>query len=242
MIAGHAPELASTPDRLAYLLGMSAGTTEAAAALVEAARRSGVRDARVLAALRAVPRSAYVPPAQARLAYEDTPVPIPHRQVTTQPSLVARMIEGLALRGAERVLEVGTGYGYQTALLARLAREVCSVERWPDLAASAAANLAGQGVANAHVVVGDGGEGLPEQAPFDAVVVSAAFPEVPPPRAAQRALGGRLVQPIGHGGHERVMLFENRTGTGVEAVRMLSGAHFVPLYGRHGFPDPSAEP
>lgn len=215
---------------------------EPAASLVEAARRSGVRDPRVLDALAAVPRTAYVPPGHARLAYEDMPVPIPHGQVTTQPSLVARMLEGLALRGAERVLEVGTGYGYQTALLARLAREVWSVERWPDLADAARANLAGGGVDNAHVLVGDGSEGLPEHAPFDAVLVSAAFPRVPPPLAGQVALGGRLVQPIGHGGNEQVVLFENRSGTRLEEAGVLIGAHFVPLYGRHGFPDAGAEP
>jgi protein-L-isoaspartate(D-aspartate) O-methyltransferase len=222
-------------------MGEAGRAGEPAASLVEAARRSGVHDPRVLDALQAVPRSAYVPPGQARLAYEDMPVPIPHGQVTTQPSLVARMLEGLALRGVERVLEVGTGYGYQTALLARLAREVWSIERWPDLADAARANLAGGGVDNAHVLVGDGSEGLPEHAPFDAVLVSAAFPQVPPPLAGQLALGGRLVQPIGHGGNEQVVLFENRAGTRLEEAEVLIGAHFVPLYGRHGFPDPRAD-
>ncbi len=214
---------------------------EPPAPLVEAARRSGVRDPRVLEALRGVPRSAYVPPAHAGLAYEDTPVPIPHGQVTTQPSLVARMVEGLALRGVERVLEVGTGHGYQTAVLARLAREVWSIERWPDLAETARASLAAGGVVNAHVLVGDGGEGLPDRAPFDAVLVSAAFPQVPPPLARQLALGGRLVQPIGRGGNEQVVLFENRSGGRLEQARVLIGAHFVPLYGRHGFRDPRLE-
>jgi protein-L-isoaspartate(D-aspartate) O-methyltransferase len=205
------------------------------AALVEAARRTAVRDARVLDALRSVPRRAYVPPELAGLAYDDTPIPIPHRQVTTQPSLVARMIEGLALTGVERVLEVGTGLGYQTALLARLAREVWSIERWADLAETARANLTANGVGNVHVLVGDGSEGLPEHAPFDGVLVSAAYPRVPPPLAEQLALGGRLVQPIGRGGNERVVLFERRSPAGLEEARTLIGAHFVPLYGRHGF-------
>src|SRR5919108_4108441 len=135
---------------------MASSGVDSPGALVEAASRSGVRDPRVLKALEAVPRRAYVPPELAGLAYEDTPIPIPHRQVTTQPSLVARMVEGLSLTGVERVLEVGTGYGWQTALLARLAREVWSVERWADLAATARTNLAGGGVDNTRVLVGDG--------------------------------------------------------------------------------------
>ena len=193
-----------------------------------------VADARVLAAFRAVPRAAFVPSELVRAAYVDEPLPIPHRQVTTQPSLVARMVEALALGGRDRVLEVGSGYGFQTALLAYLADFVWSVERWADLAAAARENLARNGVENAEVVVGDGSEGLPGHAPFDAIVVSAAFPEVPPPLAAQLAPGGRLVQPIGSGGDEEVVLFE-RTDGGLERRRTITGARFVQLFGRHGF-------
>ncbi len=154
--------------------------------------------------------------------------------MTTQPSLVAKMIEALALTGEERVLEVGTGYGWQTALLARLAREVWSIERRPDLAETARENLARHGVENATVVVGDGTEGLAAQSPFDAILVSAAFPEVPEPLADQLVADGRLVQPIGPGGSEEVVLFERRP-EGLVARRTITGAHFVRLVGRHGY-------
>jgi protein-L-isoaspartate(D-aspartate) O-methyltransferase len=174
--------------------------------LVAAAREAGVGDAQVLEALRSVPRALFVPPAQIDRAYLDVPLPIAHAQVTTQPSLVAKMVEALALTGSERVLEVGTGY-----------------------------NLERYGVRNVEVAVGDGSRGLTEQAPFDAVLVSAAFPRVPPPLAEQLGPGGRLVQPIGQGGNEDVVLFERR-GDRLEPVRTLTLAHFVPLVGRHGFP------
>jgi protein-L-isoaspartate(D-aspartate) O-methyltransferase len=160
-------------------------------ALVEAARDDGVRDERLLAAIAAVPRSEFVPVELAGLADVDMPIAIPHGQVTTQPSLVARMVEALSLSGEERVLEIGTGYGWQTALLAELAREVFSVERFADLAETARAALAGQ--ENVVIVVGDGSEGLPEHAPFDAILVAAAYPSVPVPLAEQLAENARLV-------------------------------------------------
>ncbi|MEW6582068.1 MAG: protein-L-isoaspartate(D-aspartate) O-methyltransferase [Actinomycetota bacterium] len=202
--------------------------------LVAAARAAGVRDPRVLAALGRVPRDAFVPRGVAHHAYADVPIPIPGGQVTSQPSLIAAMIEALDLHGTETVLEVGTGHGFQTALLASLAAEVWSVERLPTLAAAARANLAARGVTNAHVVVGDGTEGLAAHAPYDAIVVSAAFPAVPPPLAAQLAPGGRLVQPIGPGGDERVVLFV-RDPDGLRLARRITDATFVPLVGRHGF-------
>jgi protein-L-isoaspartate(D-aspartate) O-methyltransferase len=202
--------------------------------LVDAARRVGVRDARVHEALRSVPRAGFVPAEGCDDAYRDVPLPIPHGQVTTQPSLVAKMIEALELSGSEHVLEVGTGYGFQTALLARLAAFVWSIERWEDLAEAARVNLFHQAVGNVEVTVGDGSEGLPEHAPYDAVLVSAAFPKVPGPLAEQLAEGGRLVQPIGSGGDEEVVLFEKRRGRLLRA-RFVTGAHFVRLYGRHGF-------
>jgi protein-L-isoaspartate(D-aspartate) O-methyltransferase len=204
--------------------------------LIRAVVSAGVRDARVLEALREVPRANFVPPDLAEQAYLDRPLPIPHGQVTTQPSLSAKMIEALGLSGSERVLEVGTGYGFQTALLAHLSGSVWSVERWPGVAGTAKENLTRHGVTNVEVVAGDGTEGLPEYAPYDAILVSAAFPSVPPPLTEQLAAGGRLVQPIGSGGAEAVVLFEKEKG---ELVRRhtITGAHFVKLYGAHAFPE-----
>jgi protein-L-isoaspartate(D-aspartate) O-methyltransferase len=193
-----------------------------------------VRDARLLEAIGAVRRADFVPPDHAAGAYHDSPLPIPHGQVTTQPSLVAQMVEALELTSSDRVLEIGTGYGWQTALLARLAEEVWSVERWDDLARTARANLARHGVENATVVVGDGSRGLSGHAPYDAILVAAAFPQVPGPLSEQLGEGGRLVQPIGLGGADEVVLFEKRGGV-VERSRLLTDAHFVRLYGEHGF-------
>jgi protein-L-isoaspartate(D-aspartate) O-methyltransferase len=203
--------------------------------LAAAARAAGVRDERVLAAITAIPRGPFLPPAYAASAGLDEPVPIGEQQVTTQPSLTARMLEGLALTGSEQVLEVGTGYGWQTALLARLARHVISIETRPALAAAARANLAAAGISGAEVITGDGTGGWPPGAPYDAVLVSAAYPRVPAPLAEQLAEGGRLVQPIGPGGDEIVTAFTKRAGRLVR-LRALTGARFVPLVGRYAWP------
>jgi protein-L-isoaspartate(D-aspartate) O-methyltransferase len=197
---------------------------------------AGVRDPRLVDAFREIPRANFVPPELVEQACLDRPLPIPHGQVTTQPSLSAKMIEALELTGSERVLEVGTGYGFQTALLARLSGSVWSVERWPDVAATARENLTRHGVTNVEVVAGDGTEGLTEHTPYDAILVSAAFPSVPPPLAEQLTVGGRLVQPIGSGGQEAVILFEKRK-EGLVRRRTVTGAHFVRLYGSHAFPE-----
>jgi protein-L-isoaspartate(D-aspartate) O-methyltransferase len=199
-------------------------------------REKGVGDERVLAAIASVPRAGFVPAAQRGRAYRDEPIPIPHHQVTTQPSLIASMLEALALGGDERVLEVGTGHGFQTALLSRLAARVFSIERFADLALTARANLERHGARNVEVAVGDGSAGLPRNAPFDAIVVSAAFTEVPEPLAAQLADGGRLVQPLGPAGRDEVTLFERRGGA-IEPLARVIPAHFVKLYGAHGFAD-----
>jgi protein-L-isoaspartate(D-aspartate) O-methyltransferase len=191
-------------------------------------RAAGIGDERVLGAIARVPRLEFVPAEAAAGAYFDEPIPIGHGQVTTQPSLVARMVEALGLRGGEQALEIGTGLGWQTALLATLAGRVWSIERFPDFAEAARSNLAARAIENAEVVVGDGGEGLAEHAPYDAIVVSAASPEVPSPLAEQLADGGRLVHPLGTGGDEQVILFEKRSGE-LRALRALTRARFVKL-------------
>jgi len=202
--------------------------------LVQAAQAAGVRDRRVLGAIRSTPREKFVPAAYAGKAYADQPIPISHGQVTSQPSLVAVMVAALGVAGTDKVLEVGTGYGYQTALLARLAAQVISIEAWPGLAAQAQRNLAGQGITNVEVMTGDGSQGVPGHAPFDAIIVSAAFPQVPQPLASQLTIGGRLVQPVGPGGDEDVVLYRRADG-GLTRVRVLTGARFVRLHGRHGY-------
>jgi protein-L-isoaspartate(D-aspartate) O-methyltransferase len=204
--------------------------------LVATVRRRGIRDPRLLGAIREVPRGDFVPPDLADQAYFDVPLPIGHSQVTTQPSLVAQMVEALELAGPERVLEIGTGFGWQTALLARLAARVWSIERWADLAGEARRRLQETGAANVEVVVGDGTEGHPGGAPYDAILVSAAYPSVPGALASQLAEGGRLVQPLGQGGAEEVVLF-SKTGGGLKRRRVLTRAYFVRLCERHGFPE-----
>lgn len=198
--------------------------------LVEASRATGVRDARVLDAMASVPRDRFVPEDQVSRAHIDRPIPIAHLQVTTQPSLVAIMVEALGLRGGERVLEVGTGLGYQAAVLAELGARVWTIERFPALAEQARQNLTAAGVDTVEVTVGDGTDGLPDHAPFDATILAAAAPEVPPALVEQLRVGGRLVHPVGPGGAEQVQLFE-RTDDGLETVAFLTHARFVPLVG-----------
>jgi protein-L-isoaspartate(D-aspartate) O-methyltransferase len=213
---------------------LRAHTGEVEASLVRACRLAGVRNIRVLQAVDAVPRAAFVPAELVDQADDDWPLLIPHGQVTTQPSLVARMIEALELSGTERVLEVGTGYGWQTALLARLAQEVWSVERFADVAETARQNLRRHGAEPAHVIVGDGTEGLAERSPFNAILVAAAFPTVPPPLITQLTDGGRLVMPIGPGGQDTVVQFVKASDRLLHA-RDVVQAHFVRLVGRYGF-------
>ncbi|MGN9837056.1 protein-L-isoaspartate(D-aspartate) O-methyltransferase [Nonomuraea sp. H19] len=202
------------------------------ATLVEVIREMGMTDPRLLAAFAATPRDRFVPPRSISRAQLDQPIPIGHGQPTSQPSLVAQMIDALRLTGTETILEIGTGYGYQTALLARLARRVYSMERYADLAEHARANLAAVDVTNAEVVVGDGTAGLPGHAPFDAVVVSAAAAEVPEPLAEQLTEGGRLVMPISGTIADIVTLFTKRQGRLIQQ-RRVAPAQFVPLVGKH---------
>jgi protein-L-isoaspartate(D-aspartate) O-methyltransferase len=201
--------------------------------LVRVLRAEGIRDRRVLAAFGAVPRAAFVPPTAAGQAYVDAPIRIPHGQVTTQPSLIAAMVAALELSGTERVLEVGTGLGFQTAILALLAREVVSVERFADLAAQARANLAAAGLGQVTVLVGDGTLGVPQHAPYQAIVVSAASPSVPAPLIEQLGPGGRLAHPVGPGGREQVTAF-HKEGDRLVSDALITPARFVPLVGAHG--------
>lgn len=189
--------------------------------------RRELGDGRIADAFEAVDRAGFVPSGSAGV-YRDAPVPIPEGQTTSQPSLIARMIEALDPAPDDLVLEVGTGFGYQTALLARLCREVVSIERWESLAAAARANLAGAGTQNTRVIVGDGWKGLPQRAPFDGIVVSAAATEVPPALAAQLGEGGRLVVPVKRWGSDEVMLYR-KSGDDLAAVRLVTPARFVPL-------------
>jgi protein-L-isoaspartate(D-aspartate) O-methyltransferase len=195
----------------------------------------GVRDRRVLAAMREIPRDRFVEPALALRAYEDGPLAIGIGQTISQPYIVALMSEALGLVGTERVLEVGTGSGYGAAVLGRLAREVYTIERHPMLADRAASRLAGLGFCNVHVIVGDGTLGLPEQAPFEAVVVTASGPRVPPALLEQLAIGGRIVIPVGeHPDHQRLMRIDRQSRVQYEAAD-LGGVAFVPLVGAEGW-------
>lgn len=193
----------------------------------------GIQDKRVLDAFGQIRRVDFVPEAFAREAYRDEPVSIGHSQVTSQPSLIAVMVQALRLTGSEKVLEIGTGVGFQTAILARLCQEVFSVEILADLAMAAESNLRKAGIQNAHVVVGDGSLGLPAHAPFDGIIVSAAAPEVPQPLVDQLKDGGRLVQPIGPGGDEAVTCFHKLHEKLIEE-KEITGAYFVPLWGAFG--------
>jgi protein-L-isoaspartate(D-aspartate) O-methyltransferase len=201
--------------------------------LIEELQRKGIRDLAVLKAFDDVPRHLFVPTGVQHRAYEDTALPIGHGQTISQPWVHARYLETLALTGRERVLEIGTGSGFETALLAKLGGPVYTIERLAPLAEQARANLHACGVEHVTQRVGDGTLGWPEHAPFDAILVGAASPEVPPPLLDQLAVGGQLLIPIG-GREEQSLLRIRRTGSGYERTR-LDAMRFVPLIGAHGF-------
>lgn len=195
--------------------------------------RRGIRDERVIAAFREVPRHRFVPERERARAYEDTPLSIGQNQTISQPYIVAYMLQALDLRGEERVLEIGTGSGYQAALLAKLAHEVYTIERYELLAKSAKKILIELGYANVHVVHADGSAGLSERAPYDAVIVAAGAPVVPQPLLAQLAEGGRLVIPVGEAGRQMLQLWTLADGK-VDFEELVPVA-FVPLIGEHGW-------
>ena len=188
-----------------------------------------IADARVVEAFERVARKDFVPEGSEQEADEDRPVGLPHRQTTSQPSLIARMIEAAHVGPEDRVLEIGTGYGFQTALLAVLAKEVVSVERYPALAERARDNLKEAGASNVDVYVGDGWEGWPEKSPYDAMVVSAAAAEIPRALVAQLRAGGRLVVPLKRGRSDDVVALVKGAGDEVVEEQLITPARFVPL-------------
>lgn len=190
----------------------------------------GITDQRVLDVMAVVPREKFVPESQRDAAYYDGALPIGEGQTISQPYVVAHMTELLALQGGEKVLEVGTGSGYQTAVLSLLAKEVFTIERIAVLAEQAQAILEEIGASNVHFLVGDGSCGWPEHAPFDAILVACAAEQVPPPLIDQLADGGRLIMPVGPTGFQDLMLVQ-RWGKKIVEKRLAPVA-FVPLIGK----------
>jgi protein-L-isoaspartate(D-aspartate) O-methyltransferase len=212
----------------------AAELAEARARMVELQLRSrGIVDERVLAAMARVPRELFVPDNLAHLAYEDGALPIGFGQTISQPFIVATICSLLGLSGSEQVLDVGSGSGYQAAVLAELAAEVVSIERVPELGESAREALRQAGYENVEVRVGDGSLGVPERAPYDAIAVAAAAPVIPPALYEQLVAGGRLVVPRGGRWGQDLVLVE-RTSAGPVERRSVS-CRFVPLLGEEGF-------
>ncbi len=204
-------------------------------------RRRGIGDARVLDAMAAVPRERFVPEPERRRAYNDSALPIGQGQTISQPWIVAAICQALELTGSERALEIGTGSGYSACVLARLAAEVITIERIPELAAGARELLSELGATNVEVIVGDGTRGHPERAPYEGIAVHATAPGPPPSLIDQLAVGGRLVVPIATDGADMLTVFvrsseriDPDTGEGLER-RSLGACRFVPLIGREGF-------
>ncbi len=196
-------------------------------------RRRGIRDDRILQAFEEVPRHLFVPEQMRYMAYEDMPLPIGREQTISQPYIVALMTSLLSLQGNERVLEVGTGSGYQAAILSRLAAEVETVELIPELAEHAAQLLRKLGYGNVHVHVGDGTLGWPPGSPYPAIIGTAAAPRVPPPLLDQLEEGGRLVLPVADQ-HQQLLKVITRNGNDYDEHVAIAVA-FVPMRGRHGW-------
>lgn len=186
----------------------------------------GIKDKRVIAAMLKVPRHLFVPEEMRDMAYRDEPLPIGYGQTISQPYIVAYMTEALKLRPEDKVLEIGTGSGYQTAILAELVRDVYTIEIIPELSERAQVTLKNLGYTNIEFLIGDGSKGWPEKAPFDAILVSAAPAEVPPALVEQLQINGRLVIPVGTDSQELVLI--KKTKKGLEKTRLL-GVRFVPL-------------
>jgi protein-L-isoaspartate(D-aspartate) O-methyltransferase len=195
----------------------------------------GIRDRRTLAAMAFVPRHLFVPPSYRGAAYDDSPLPVGEAQTISQPYMVALMTESLMPRRDDRVLEIGTGSGYQTAVLAHLVRMVYTIERLPSLSIAAERLLSSLGVLNVRYRVGDGSLGWPEEAPFDGIVVTAATPAIPPPLVAQLAPGGRIAVPVGDLAVQELVVGVRREGR--FETRFAGGCRFVPLIGAFAFPE-----
>lgn len=207
--------------------------------VAEQIRKRGIRSSRVLEAMERVPRHLFVPDELVARSYNDEPLAIGERQTISQPYMVAAMTEALELEGPERVLEVGAGSGYQAAILAELAREVITIEARASLADAARERLAALGYGNIRVEIGDGTLGWPEAAPFDAILVAAAAPQVPSPLIDQLAEGGRMIIPVGKS--DRQMLMRIRKSGGRIVEEELFACQFVLLQGQYGWPAVSAE-
>jgi protein-L-isoaspartate(D-aspartate) O-methyltransferase len=201
--------------------------------LVEALRDKGIRDLSVLRAFDLTPRHAFVPTGVRHRAYEDTSLPIGSGQTISQPSIHARYLELLQLRGTERVLEIGTGSGYQTVLLSHLVSQIFTIERIPALYTMARENINRAGAKNVSMLLGDGTVGWREYAPYDAILVSAAGPTIPQPLVEQLVEGGRMLVPVG-GMEEQTLKLVTRRGGGVE-TQDVAPVRFVPLLGTHGW-------
>lgn len=200
-------------------------------------RRRGIADERVLAVMGTLPRERFMDPRDAGIAYYDGAAPIAEGQTISQPYVVARMTELLQVAEGDRILEIGTGSGYQAAVLAGLGAHVLSIERFPTLAAAARERLAALGIQNVEIRVGDGSLGDPEGAPWDGIIVTAAAPAVPEPLREQLAIGARLVIPVG-GRWDQLLLVIERRGPSDWAETSDGAVVFVPLIGREGFPEP----
>ena len=204
------------------------------AAMVDLIASRGVRSEPVLTALRKVPRHAFVPAAIASQAYEDRPLPIGHEQTISQPEIVAMMTELAAVGRGDRVLEIGTGSGYQAAVLAELGAEVYTIEIVEPLGRSAASTLAALGYARVETRIGDGYKGWPEAAPFDAIIVTAAPPKVPEPLKRQLEPGGRLVVPVGERYQDLRVITRAPAGQEGFSERNVAPVRFVPMVGEAG--------
>jgi protein-L-isoaspartate(D-aspartate) O-methyltransferase len=197
-------------------------------------RARGISDQRVLDAMNKVPRHEFVGPDGLCDAYSDHPVAIPERQTTSQPYIIASMLQAGEIQPQDRVLEIGAGCGYQTALIAELAANVVAVERYETLAEQARATLGRLGYGNFLVVTGDGSLGAPQHGPFNAIIVSAAAPHIPPALVQQLAPGARLVIPVGNA-HQQVLQLARKHHDGSVTLHALEGCRFVPLIGEQGF-------